>query len=129
MFQGTGDGRFVAYSAETGDVLWETRSQTGIMAPPITYTVDGEQHVAVAAGYGGGLHVSRHASRGLAINETHNEGRVLVFKRGGRAEMPKNAPRDLIDSRAPGVDGLRRRTSLPGAATTTACASAATAPP
>jgi PQQ-dependent dehydrogenase (methanol/ethanol family) len=94
VFQGTGDGRFRAYSAETGRVLWETRSQTGIMAAPVTYTVDGEQHVAVAAGYGGGV-MYLGALPNAAIGRYRNEGRVLVFKRGGRAPMPANQARDL----------------------------------
>ena len=93
LFQGAGDGRFAAYSAATGVVLWETRSQTGIMAAPVTYTVDGEQHVAVAAGYGGGV-MYLGALPNAAIASHHNEGRVLVFKRGGRVPMPTNQARD-----------------------------------
>ncbi len=93
VFQGTGDGRFAAYDAETGETLWATQSQTGIMAPPITYTLDGAQHVAVAAGYGGGiLYLGRLPN--AAIERWHNEGRLLVFKLGGDAAMPRNAPRD-----------------------------------
>ena len=32
VFQGTGDGRFAAYDARDGDLLWEVQSTTGIMA-------------------------------------------------------------------------------------------------
>jgi PQQ-dependent dehydrogenase (methanol/ethanol family) len=94
VFQGTADGRFVAYDAATGEPLWETRSETGIMAAPATYTLDGEQHVVVAAGYGGGV-MYLGALPNAAIERSHNEGRVLVFKRGGRAPIPTNTPRDL----------------------------------
>jgi alcohol dehydrogenase (cytochrome c) len=51
MFRGSGDGRFEAYDAKTGDLLWEF--QTGVRAargPAVTYAVDGEQYVAVAMG-------------------------------------------------------------------------------
>ena len=53
MFQGTADGRLVAYSADKGEKLLEI--QTGLrggMGPPITYMLDGKQYVAVAGGTG-----------------------------------------------------------------------------
>jgi PQQ-dependent dehydrogenase (methanol/ethanol family) len=52
VFQGAGDGRFVAYDAASGEVLWQTQGTTGIMAAPVTYQIDGVQYVAVAAGWG-----------------------------------------------------------------------------
>ena len=51
MFRGSGDGRFEAYDAKSGDRLWEF--QTGVRSargPAATYLVDGEQYVAVAMG-------------------------------------------------------------------------------
>jgi quinohemoprotein ethanol dehydrogenase len=51
MFRGSGDGRFEAFDAKNGDLLWEF--QTGIRSargPAATYLVDGEQYVAVAMG-------------------------------------------------------------------------------
>ncbi len=53
VFQGTADGRFVAYRADTGEKVWEFKTQTGVIAPPVTYSVDGEQYIAVAVGWGG----------------------------------------------------------------------------
>ena len=41
LFEGTADGRVVAYSADKGDVLWEQPANTGVMAGPVTYEVDG----------------------------------------------------------------------------------------
>ena len=102
VFQGSGDGRFVAYDASTGAELWEVRSQTGIMAPPVTYTVNGEQYVVVAAGYGGGITwVGRLPE--TAIENYHNEGRVLAFKLGAGAAIPTNQPRDQRVPRPPTV--------------------------
>src|SRR5690606_8420272 len=49
VFQGNAAGNFVAYSAADGSELWSFHAQTGIIAPPITYTVNGEQYVAVLA--------------------------------------------------------------------------------
>ncbi|MGH9786493.1 MAG: PQQ-dependent dehydrogenase, methanol/ethanol family [Terriglobia bacterium] len=53
VFQGRADGRFRAYRATDGKLLWESDAGTGIAASPITYTVDGQQYVAVLAGWGG----------------------------------------------------------------------------
>jgi PQQ-dependent dehydrogenase (methanol/ethanol family) len=93
-FQGTADGRFVAYDAASGEKLWEAISQTGIMAGPVSYAQGGEQYVAVAAGLGGGVMAGPVPN--AAIERYHNEGRVLVFKLGGSAPMPTNAPRDTV---------------------------------
>lgn len=89
IFQGTGDGRFVAYRADDGTPLWAAPVQTGMIAPPITYTVDGEQFVAIMAGYGGiGLTFSESP-----IAKFGNDGRLLVFKLGG-GELPVISERD-----------------------------------
>ncbi|HEY8117732.1 MAG TPA: PQQ-binding-like beta-propeller repeat protein [Methylophilaceae bacterium] len=50
IFTGEGDGNFNAYDATNGSVLWQTKADAGVNAPPITYTIDGIQYVAVAAG-------------------------------------------------------------------------------
>jgi len=82
VFQGTADGRFVAYNAKTGDKLWETAVGTGVVAAPSTYEVDGTQYVSVAVGWGGVY--------GLAQRTTEREGpgTVYTFKVGGTATPP-----------------------------------------
>ncbi len=50
VFMGEGSGRFNAYDATTGQLLWSDQLDTGVNAPPITYRIDGVQYVAVAAG-------------------------------------------------------------------------------
>ena len=55
VFQVVNDGRFLAYSAEDGDLLLEI--DTGLlggMAPPITYLLDGRQFVSFMGGTGQG---------------------------------------------------------------------------
>jgi quinohemoprotein ethanol dehydrogenase len=103
VFQGSGDGRFRAYDAGTGEVLWEVRSQTGIVAGPVTYEVGGEQYVAVAAGWGGGV-IAGGFDPTAAITEYHNEGRVLAFKLGGTAPIPENEKRDLTVPAPPNLE-------------------------
>jgi alcohol dehydrogenase (cytochrome c) len=49
---GTSDRMFRAYDATTGDLRWEFKTNSGIMAPPSSFAVDGKQYVAVASGWG-----------------------------------------------------------------------------
>jgi quinohemoprotein ethanol dehydrogenase len=53
VFQGTSDMRFAAYSADKGKKLWEVPVDSGIIAGPMTYMLDGVQYVTVNAGWGG----------------------------------------------------------------------------
>lgn len=50
VFNGEGSGDFAAFDAETGKKLWRFNCGAGVNAPAITYTIDGKQYVAVAAG-------------------------------------------------------------------------------
>lgn len=54
LFAGDMDRRFRAFDVRTGEILWETRLATSVQGFPVTYTVDGEQYVAVSSGLGGG---------------------------------------------------------------------------
>ena len=93
VFQGTADGYLYAYKADTGEKVWEKEIQTGIVAPPVTYTVDGTQYVAVLAGWGG-VNITSGDARTSAAAKYGNDGRLLVFKIGGTAELQKLALRD-----------------------------------
>jgi glucose dehydrogenase len=50
LFAGEGDGWFRAYDATTGRRLWEHRGRPGVNAPPVTFELDGQRLVGVAAG-------------------------------------------------------------------------------
>jgi alcohol dehydrogenase (cytochrome c) len=50
VFLGEADGTFGAYDAKTLKQLWSFNVGTGINAPPITYSVNGKQFVAVLVG-------------------------------------------------------------------------------
>jgi quinohemoprotein ethanol dehydrogenase len=85
VFQGTVGQTFVAYRADTGEKVWEMPVQQVPIAAPIAYEVDGEQYIAVNAGWGGGLaHVERSAYSRLLLAKP----RLLVFKLGGTAQLP-----------------------------------------
>ncbi|MEZ4333645.1 MAG: PQQ-dependent dehydrogenase, methanol/ethanol family [Myxococcota bacterium] len=90
LFEGSADGRFVAYRASDGKQLWESPVGTGAMAGPVTYVVDGEQYVAVAAGWGGSFGLSGGEAALLA--GVRGGGRVLAWKLGGTAQVPPGKP-------------------------------------
>jgi quinohemoprotein ethanol dehydrogenase len=82
VFQGSADGRFVAYNASTGEKLWETPVGTGVVAAPSTYMVDGVQYVSVAVGWGGVFGITQRAT------EREAPGTVYTFAIGGKAPLP-----------------------------------------
>ncbi len=87
VFQGRADGKFAAYAADTGELVWESPVGVGIIAAPVSYSVNGEQYIAVLAGWGGAYAlasgVPRHRSNVLS------EGRILAFKLGGNVALPE----------------------------------------
>jgi PQQ-dependent dehydrogenase (methanol/ethanol family) len=50
VFMGEGNGWFDAFNARSGDRVWRYNLGAGVNAPPMTYQVNGEQYIAVAAG-------------------------------------------------------------------------------
>ena len=54
VFAGDLDRFFRAYDVMTGEVLWETRLGTSVQGFPVSFSVDGEQYIAVSTGLGGG---------------------------------------------------------------------------
>ena len=93
VFGGGADGIFAAWDAKTGAQLWKIDLTTGILAPPVSYAIDGEQYIAVLAGWGGagGLAAFRDPNSALSKYGT-NQGRLFVFKLGGRqvvAALPR----------------------------------------
>ncbi|WP_281280182.1 PQQ-dependent dehydrogenase, methanol/ethanol family [Panacagrimonas perspica] len=91
VFQGTADGRFLAYSADKGSRLWDVAANTGVIAAPISYEIGGEQYVTVAAGWGGGAPLVLGAVS--SSGDVGSEARVLTYKLGGKATLPAPRPR------------------------------------
>lgn len=88
VFQGTGDGYFNAVDANTGELVWSTELRTGIIAPPVSYAIDGDQYIAVLAGYGGGGVANFYDPR--AVHHKYgNDGRVVVFKLDTGRDAPQ----------------------------------------
>jgi quinohemoprotein ethanol dehydrogenase len=74
-----------AFRATDGKLLWEMDVQTSPVAGPITYVVDGQQYIAVNAGFGGG---AAQVERGAGIARNRAEARLLVFRLGGTLMLP-----------------------------------------
>ena len=85
VFEGTTRQTFAAFRATDGAQLWEMPTQSAPVAGPITYLLDGEQYIAVNAGWGGG---AAQVERGAGIAQNRAAARLLVFKRGGKAQLP-----------------------------------------
>ena len=50
VFYGDGSGAFIAADATNGKLLWHFNTGQSLKAGPMTYTVDGDQYIGVAAG-------------------------------------------------------------------------------
>jgi len=87
LFQGTADERFVAYNSSNGEELWSFATQSGVIAAPMTYSIDGEQYVAVLVGWGGIWDVAP----GILSSKSgtpRNISRLMVFKLGADGALP-----------------------------------------
>lgn len=73
VFSGADNGRFYAFDARTGAILWQPSVGLGFGAAPITYMVHGVQYVAIAAG---GSAVAPETGAPVG-------GRLVVFRLGG----------------------------------------------
>jgi len=98
VVQGNAAGDIGAYRASSGEKLWSMFAQTPVMAAPISYEVDGEQYIAVLSGWGGAYPLLQGQTSGKSGNE-RNVSRLLVFKLGGKAQLPAlpPAPNLVID--------------------------------
>ena len=79
VFQGDGNGALSAYSSDNGERLWKFSSDGSIIAPPMSYEIDGSQYVAVVA------------SANFAYL---NDGKLMVFTLGAEKELPVPPERD-----------------------------------
>jgi alcohol dehydrogenase (cytochrome c) len=49
---GTNDRKLHAFDASTGKLLWEYAANSGILAAPVSFEIDGKQYIAVNSGWG-----------------------------------------------------------------------------
>ncbi|HEB89631.1 MAG TPA: PQQ-dependent dehydrogenase, methanol/ethanol family [Deltaproteobacteria bacterium] len=86
VFQGTADGRFVAYRADDGRTLFVDHTETGVIAAPMTFELDGVQYVSILAGWGGAFGLGGGtAARGAAAGP----GRLITYALASGAPTPE----------------------------------------
>ena len=78
---GTHDRYFRAFNARTGDVLWEQRTNSGVIGVPSSFAIDGVQYIAVQSGWGvdaQGMQraVNQHLDRNIQVPQG---GVIWVF--------------------------------------------------
>jgi PQQ-dependent dehydrogenase (methanol/ethanol family) len=93
VFQGSFDTALRAYDAATGEKKWETNTQYPSLSGPMSYEIDGEQYIATTAGWGTAFSLTG----GAPIDKvgTPELGRVIVYKVGGKAELPEYLTMEL----------------------------------
>ncbi|MBX5459769.1 MAG: PQQ-dependent dehydrogenase, methanol/ethanol family [Steroidobacteraceae bacterium] len=80
-------GELAAFRADTGEEVWSYKTPNAIMQAPVTYSVDGEQYIAVTSGAGGAGILS-----GGEPAYARQPGRVIAFKLDGAATLPEDPP-------------------------------------
>jgi quinohemoprotein ethanol dehydrogenase len=91
VFQGTADGRFVAYAADTGKELWSFNAHSTILAAPSTVRVGAEQFIIVPVGNGASASAGQTMPWLTGRPETRGPSRLLAFKLGGTGALPANS--------------------------------------
>jgi alcohol dehydrogenase (cytochrome c) len=72
---GTNDRKFHAFDAVSGKLLWELPTSSGIVGQPSTFSLDGQQYIAVQSGWG-------IDSRGM-------QGRLNALRPGKFPDVPE----------------------------------------
>lgn len=89
LFQGLGGERELqAISAITGETLWRFDTRVGVIGSPVSYSVDGEQYISVAANWGGAFALGA----GIELGYQPQNGRILSFKLGANGSLPPLQP-------------------------------------
>lgn len=101
VFQGTSDGRVMAFSADKGEPLWEHRANSGVLGGPVTYQIKGEQYVAFMAGWGGIMPLI--AGPLTDKGKVRPESRVLVFKLGAKEQLPPPRQAPVLPPQVPAL--------------------------
>jgi alcohol dehydrogenase (cytochrome c) len=78
---GANDRKFRAFDATTGKVLWEHTTNSGVIGPATSFTVDGRQYIAVQSGWGIDARAMQNRLLKLipGIPEVPEGGAVWVF--------------------------------------------------
>jgi quinohemoprotein ethanol dehydrogenase len=98
VIEGTTRQTFAIFRATDGKPLWEMPVQSAPVAGPITFMAGGEQYIAVNAGWGGG---AAQIERGAGTALHRAPARLLVFKLGGKVQLPPLPPATPVPNPPP----------------------------
>ena len=70
------DGTMVAYDNETLQELWSMNLGTPFNAPPMTYSVNGKQYIAILAGIGS---IAKGNLSGTEVENINTSSTLYVF--------------------------------------------------
>ena len=102
VFQGRGTGDLVVLDTASGEMLHRIEMGTSMSAAPMTYSVDGEQYIAIMAGLGGVMGTS--PPEGTAAYKYGNKGRIIALKLdGGKVPHPAELTRSLENIKQPAI--------------------------
>jgi quinohemoprotein ethanol dehydrogenase len=99
VFQGTADGKFEAYAADSGKLLWSFDVGGAIQAAPSTVEIDGRQIVLVPVGNGGGMNIGSTLARAASTLQTRTQSRLIAFAVDAKTEFHR--PPGLVIPKPP----------------------------
>ncbi len=79
VFTGTPEGFLKAFDAKSGKEVWKFQTGSGVVGSPVSWTMDGEQYVAVVSGWGGAVPLWGGDVAKL-VKDINQGGSLWVFK-------------------------------------------------
>jgi quinohemoprotein ethanol dehydrogenase len=87
VFEGAVDGTFNAYNDMSGKHVWSFSQDTPIIAPPISYSVNGKQYITVLTGLSGSYGILGPLLAKFHVDPRSQSRRVLTFALGGNGTV------------------------------------------
>ena len=108
VFQGDALGFFSAYDADTGEKIWTHNNYVAMLAPPITYAIDGKQYIAVLAGGSANITNFFGSMDDVATMKYGNFGKLYVYALDGNVVLQQPA---IVDRSIPEPPALTATTA------------------
>lgn len=93
VLQGTPEGKFLAYAADTGKLLWSYDTHSVILGEPAAVMSSGQEIILVPAGDGGAAVSAKDQPSYATTDATLAPSRLLAFGLGGTATLPDTPPK------------------------------------
>jgi len=98
VFEGAMDGTLNAYNDKSGNRVWFFRQDAPIIAPPISYSVNGRQYITVLTGLSGSYGILGPQLAKFHVDPRSQSRRVLTFAlAGNRTVAEGRLPAPFID--------------------------------